>query len=48
MFAEDNVQRIFILNQLLKIHERTREVLVKKCADQYFLRDLPIDAESSL
>lgn len=24
MFAEDKVQRIFVLNQLLKIHENTR------------------------
>ncbi len=48
MFAEDNVQRVFILNQLLKIHERTREVLVKRCADQYFSKNLPVDAKSSL
>ncbi|MNC32590.1 hypothetical protein D3C76_380770 [compost metagenome] len=46
MFAEDNVQRIFVLNQLLKIHEKTREVLVNSCADRYFSRDISVDAES--
>jgi len=41
MFAEDSVQRIFVLNQLLKIHEKTRESLVNNCADQYFSRESP-------
>lgn len=45
MFAEDNVQRIFVLNQLLKIHENTRKILVDGCAKQYFARDFPEDTE---
>lgn len=45
MFAEDNVQRIFVINQLLKIYEENREVLVKSCADQYFSRGVFNDAE---
>ncbi len=48
MFAEDKVQRIFVLNQLLKIHEKTREALVKDCADRYFSRNGCDDAESSM
>lgn len=48
MFAEDNVQRIFVLNQLLKIHEKTRGILVSNCADRYFSRDAPADTESNM
>lgn len=47
MFTEDNVQRIFVLNQLLKIHEKTRETIVKSCADRYFSREIS-DAESGV
>ncbi|KHL96791.1 hypothetical protein QW71_05180 [Paenibacillus sp. IHB B 3415] len=47
MFTEDNVQRIFVLNQLLKIHEKTREALVNNCADQYFSRSNITDNEFS-
>ncbi|WP_339173114.1 hypothetical protein NSQ55_10660 [Paenibacillus sp. FSL H7-0943] len=39
MFTEDNVQRIFVLNQLLKIHEKTRALLVNRCADHYFVKE---------
>ena len=45
MFAEDNVQRVFVLNQLLKIHEKTREMLVSSCADRYFSKTASIEAE---
>lgn len=48
IFAEDKVQRIFVLNQLLKIHEKTREVLVNSCADRYFSRNISVDAESGI
>ncbi|OME08689.1 hypothetical protein BSK60_29645 [Paenibacillus odorifer] len=34
--AEDIVQRIFVLNQLLKIHEKSREVKIKWCSEEYF------------
>ncbi|WP_342565428.1 hypothetical protein NST84_09975 [Paenibacillus sp. FSL R7-0345] len=48
MYAEDNVQRIFVLNQLLKLHEDSREFLVKDCADRYFSRDQDEGAEASM
>ncbi|CAH1057606.1 hypothetical protein [Paenibacillus pseudetheri] len=48
MFAEDNVQRIFVLNQLLKIHEKTREVLVDSCADRYFSKEVSVEDISSV
>ncbi|ASA24284.1 hypothetical protein [Paenibacillus donghaensis] len=48
MFTEDNVQRIFVLNQLLKIHEKTREDIVNRCADHYFSRDTSVNADSSM
>ncbi|OMD60664.1 hypothetical protein BSK62_25225 [Paenibacillus odorifer] len=48
MFAEDNVQRIFVLNQLLKIHEKTREDLVNCCANHYFSKDISVDSLSSV
>ncbi|ADM71988.2 hypothetical protein GMA19_04216 [Paenibacillus polymyxa E681] len=48
MFAENNVQRVFVLNQLLKIHEKNREALVSSCADRYFLRDISVNAESGI
>ncbi|MNC43789.1 hypothetical protein D3C75_926660 [compost metagenome] len=48
MFTEDNVQRIFVLNQLIKIHEQTREVLVNRCADRYFSRDISFEVESGM
>lgn len=35
-FAEDIVQRIFVLNQILNIYESHRLTLVKSCSDQYF------------
>ncbi|WP_336101222.1 hypothetical protein [Paenibacillus phytohabitans] len=34
--TEDIVQRIFVLNQLIKIHEKGREENVKWCAEEYF------------
>ncbi|WP_341282076.1 hypothetical protein [Paenibacillus sp. FSL H8-0537] len=43
MFTQDNIQRIFVLNQLIKIHEKTREVLVSSCANQYFSKDVAVD-----
>ncbi|AIQ46337.1 hypothetical protein R70723_10965 [Paenibacillus sp. FSL R7-0273] len=39
MYAEDKVQRIFVLNQLLNLHETSRRHLVKDCADRYFGRE---------
>ncbi|CAM4449428.1 hypothetical protein [Paenibacillus typhae] len=48
MYAEDSVQRIFVLNQLLKLHEDSREYLVKDCADRYFSRDHYEGTESSV
>lgn len=48
MIAEDSVQRIFVLNQLLKIHEKTREVLVNSCAGRYFSSDISVDTESGM
>lgn len=36
MYAEDIVQRIFVLNQLLKIYEKNREFQIKWCSDEYF------------
>ncbi|WMT40500.1 hypothetical protein RE628_25465 [Paenibacillus sp. D2_2] len=35
-FAEDVVQRIFVLNQLVKIHEKERENMIKWCSEEYF------------
>ncbi|WP_340021764.1 hypothetical protein MHI24_22575 [Paenibacillus sp. FSL K6-1096] len=37
-FAEDMVQRIFILNQLVKIHEKERDDLIRWCSETYFNR----------
>ncbi|MNO50093.1 hypothetical protein D3C76_404590 [compost metagenome] len=34
--AEDIVQRIFVLNQLIKIHEKSREIKIKWCSEEYF------------
>ncbi|WP_338555578.1 hypothetical protein [Paenibacillus sp. KS-LC4] len=48
MFTQDNVQRIFVLNQLIKIHEKTREVLVSSCANQYFSKDKSVDDKPSI
>ena len=48
MFAEDNVQRIFVLNQLLKIHGNTRKALVDNCAERYFSKDIPDDAQTGI
>lgn len=36
IFAEDIVQRIFVLNQLIKIYEENRITLVNGCKKQYF------------
>ncbi|SIR66801.1 hypothetical protein SAMN05421578_1302 [Paenibacillus macquariensis] len=33
---EDIVQRIFVMNQLIKIYERSRESKIKWCSDLYF------------
>ncbi len=35
-FTEDIVQRIFVLNQLIKIHEKRREQIIKGCSEKYF------------
>lgn len=35
-FCENMVQRIFVLNQLIKIYEKDREFLIKGCSDAYF------------
>ncbi|ETT47082.1 hypothetical protein C162_18380 [Paenibacillus sp. FSL R7-269] len=35
-FAEDIVQRIFVLNQLVKIHEKERENMIRWCSETYF------------
>ncbi|UQZ33397.1 hypothetical protein C2I18_07395 [Paenibacillus sp. PK3_47] len=35
-FTEDIVQRIFVLNQLVKIYENERENLIKSCSEDYF------------
>lgn len=37
-FAEDVVQRIFVLNQLVKIHEKERDDLIRWCSETYFNR----------
>lgn len=37
-FAEDMVQRIFVLNQLVKIHEKERDDLIRWCSETYFNR----------
>lgn len=34
--AEDIVQRIFVLNQLLKIYEKSRAFKIKWCSEEYF------------
>jgi hypothetical protein len=34
--AEDIVQRIFVLNQLINIHEKSRELKIKWCSEEYF------------
>ncbi|MEK4290409.1 hypothetical protein [Paenibacillus sp. FSL P4-0502] len=34
--ADDIVQRIFVLNQLLKIHEKNRRFMIKWCSEEYF------------
>ncbi|MEK3875703.1 hypothetical protein [Paenibacillus sp. FSL M7-0420] len=34
--AEDMVQRIFVLNQLVKIREKERDGLISWCSDTYF------------
>ena len=34
--TEDVVQKIFVLNQLLKIHEKERAQIVKWCSEKYF------------
>lgn len=36
LLTEDIVQRIFVLNQLMKIHELEREQFVKWCSEEYF------------
>lgn len=35
-FCENAVQRIFVLNQLIKLYEKDREFLIKGCSDAYF------------
>lgn len=34
--TEDVVQKIFVLNQHVKIHEKERVQIVKWCSDKYF------------
>lgn len=34
--TEDIVQQIFVLNQLIKIHEKRREQIIKCCSEKYF------------
>jgi len=36
LFSEDIVQRIFVMNQLIKIYEKSRESKIKWCSDLYF------------
>jgi len=36
LFSEDIVQRIFVMNQLIKIYERSRESKIKWCSELYF------------
>lgn len=36
LFSEDIVQRIFVMNQLIKIYEKSRESQIKWCSDLYF------------
>jgi hypothetical protein len=38
--AEDMVQQIFVLNQIIKIHEQARETCVDWCSDTYFSHSL--------
>jgi len=36
--AEDIVQRIFVLNQLIILHEKSRSEQIKWCSEEYFNR----------
>lgn len=36
LFTEDIVQRIFVLNQILKIYEKNRQTKIKWCSEMYF------------
>lgn len=37
-FAEDTPQRIFVLNQIIKIYEKERNYMIKWCQDRYSLK----------
>lgn len=39
-FTEDIVQPIFVLNQLINIHEKRREQITKCCSEEYFQRGI--------
>lgn len=36
IMTEDVIQKIFVLNQLIKTHEKGREQIVKWCSEEYF------------
>ncbi|ETT65180.1 hypothetical protein C173_19161 [Paenibacillus sp. FSL R7-277] len=42
-FAEDMVQRIFVLNQLVKLHEKEREDLIRWCSEAYFHKNYDVN-----
>ncbi|MGZ0041360.1 hypothetical protein [Paenibacillus ottowii] len=35
-FCENTMQRIFVLNQLIKIHEKSRNLQIQRCSDEYY------------
>ncbi|AET57182.1 hypothetical protein HPL003_01990 [Paenibacillus terrae HPL-003] len=37
-FSENIVQKIFVLNQLIKIYEKNREPQIKWCSETYYLK----------
>ncbi|TKH41508.1 hypothetical protein C1I60_19340 [Paenibacillus terrae] len=38
LFSENIVQKIFVLNQLIKIYEKDREFQIKGCSDAYYAK----------
>lgn len=42
-FAEDMVQRIFVLNQLVKLHEQDRESMIRWCSEAYFHKNYDVN-----
>lgn len=38
LFTKDVAQRVFVLNQIVKLHEKERENLIQWCSETYFKR----------